>query len=333
MSLVSLEQKITDLRRCDQSGCNRWWYKTDFKTVAKDTPDVFLKCPYCREAKPKPTQYWHGDLIGPREPSYDYPAKMPPTPHMHPLPLNPSGSRQSSTKRQMSGDLLANTPTQNKKLKQYQQQTQWLTSDQATPATTPTASIAETARMVRKDSIQSAASPITAKVVPSPETPLAHFERHLEEWQVCKGRSETFMQKELKVAEENLESLQKNIPKIERKVQDFQKQLAEAQEELERMEKFQKGMDALAAEALVDKGKHKTIREEWKPFPMKHVQLAWAENNRCSEAWQKAVNDRATAQKCETEIKQKIEKILEERKELETFGRLYMSSLPPSNGA
>jgi hypothetical protein len=122
MSLVSPTQKLSDLRRCDQSGCNRWWYKTDFKVVAKDTPDVFLKCPYCREAKPKPTKYWHGDLTGPREPSYDYPAKMPPTPHMHPLPLNPSGSRQSSTKRQMSGDLLANTPTQNKKLKLYQQQ-------------------------------------------------------------------------------------------------------------------------------------------------------------------------------------------------------------------
>jgi DNA repair exonuclease SbcCD ATPase subunit len=141
------------------------------------------------------------------------------------------------------------------------------------------------------------------------------------------------MQKELRVAEENLESLQKNIPKIERKVQDFQKQLAEAQEEPERLEQFQKDSDAAAEKARVHLGKHKAIREEWKPFPMKHVQLAWAENNRCSEAWQKAVNDRATAQKCEIETKQKIEKILEERKQLETFSRLYMSSLPLSNGA
>jgi DNA repair exonuclease SbcCD ATPase subunit len=186
--------------------------------------------------------------------------------------------------------------------------------------------------MVRKDSLQSTASPTTTKVAPGPETPLAHFERHLEEWQACKGRPDTLMQKELRAAEEDLESLQKNIPKIERKVQEFQKQLAGAQEELERMEKFQKGTDALAEETGFE-GKHKAIREEWKPFPMKHVQLAWAENNRCSEAWQKAVNDRATAQKCETETKQKIEKILEERKQLETFGRLYMSSLSPSNGA
>jgi DNA repair exonuclease SbcCD ATPase subunit len=187
--------------------------------------------------------------------------------------------------------------------------------------------------MVRKDSIQSAASSITAKVVPGPETPLAHFERHLEEWQACKGRPDEFMQKELRVAEENLESLQKNILKIERKAQDFQKQLAEAQEELERMEQFQKDSDAAAEKAGVHQGRHKAIREEWKAFPMKHVQLAWAENNRCSEAWQNAVNDRAKAQKIEMDAKQKIEKILEERKELETFGRLYMSSLPPSSGA
>jgi small-conductance mechanosensitive channel len=212
-------------------------------------------------------------------------------------------------------------------------QAQWLTSDQATPATTPTASVAEIARMVRKDSIHSAASPTTAKVVPGPETPLAHFERHLEEWQACKGHPETFMQKELRTAEEDLESLKQNTPKIERAVKEFQQQHVAAQEELERMEQFQKDSDAAAEKAGVHLGRHKAIREEWKAFPMKHVQLAWAENNRCSEAWQKAVNDRATAQKCEIETKQKIEKILEGRKELETFGRLYKSSLPSSNGA
>jgi small-conductance mechanosensitive channel len=167
-------------------------------------------------------------------------------------------------------------------------QAQWLTSDQATPATTPTASVAEIARMVRKDSIHSAASPTTAKVVPGPETPLAHFERHLEEWQACKGHPETFMQKELRTAEEDLESLKQNTPKIERAVKEFQQQHVAAQEELERMEQFQKDSDAAAEKAGVHLGRHKAIREEWKAFPMKHVQLAWAENNRCSEAWQKA---------------------------------------------
>jgi hypothetical protein len=124
MSLVSLEQKLSELRRCDKDGCGRWWHKSDFKFTADETYDNFFKCPHCREAKPKPTKYWHGDLTGPREPPYEYPARMPRSSQVHPLPLNPSGDRQSSTKRQMSGssDLLANTPTQNKKLKMYQQQ-------------------------------------------------------------------------------------------------------------------------------------------------------------------------------------------------------------------
>jgi hypothetical protein len=125
MSLVSLEQKLSDLRRCDIDGCGRWWRKSDFKLVAEETDDAFYKCPHCREAKPTPTKYWHGDLTGPREPPYEYPARMPRTSQTHhPLPPNPASDRQPSTKRQMSGsgDLLANTPTQNKKLKFYQQQ-------------------------------------------------------------------------------------------------------------------------------------------------------------------------------------------------------------------
>jgi hypothetical protein len=125
MSLVSVEQKLTDLRRCDKDGCGRWWHKSDFKLVADETDDIFYKCPHCREARATPTKYWHGDLTGPREPPYEYPARMPRTSQTHhPLPLNPSSDRQTSTKRQMSGsgDLLANTPTQNKKLKMYQQQ-------------------------------------------------------------------------------------------------------------------------------------------------------------------------------------------------------------------
>jgi DNA repair exonuclease SbcCD ATPase subunit len=186
--------------------------------------------------------------------------------------------------------------------------------------------------MIRKDSIQSVSSPVTAKVDPGREALRARVDRHYEAWQACKGHPETFMQKELRVAEENLESLQKNTPKIERAVKEFQQQHVAAQEELERMESFQKRMDALAEETRFE-GKHKAIREEWKPFPMKHVQRAWAENKRGSDAWQKAVNDRATAQKCEMDVKQKIEKILKERKELEEFGKLYMCRPPLSNGA
>jgi DNA repair exonuclease SbcCD ATPase subunit len=185
--------------------------------------------------------------------------------------------------------------------------------------------------MVRKDSLGSTASPTTAKAEPSYEILYANMQRHYEEWKSCKGRPEDFMQKELRAAEENLESLQKNIPKIERAVKDTQQQHTEAQEELKRMEVFQEELDASAAKARLSQGSHKEIKDSWYPESRKHVHLAWEENNRCSKAWQKAVNHRAETQRYEMEVKQKIEKIQEERKQLEKFGD-YFVALPP-NGA
>jgi DNA repair exonuclease SbcCD ATPase subunit len=186
--------------------------------------------------------------------------------------------------------------------------------------------------MVRKDSLGSTVSPTTAKAEPSYEILYSNMQRHYEEWKSCKGRPDEFMQKELRVAEENLESLQKNIPKIELAVKDTQQQHTEAQEELKRMEVFQEELDASAAKARLSQGRHKDIKDQWYMESRKHVQVAWEENNRCSKAWQKAVNDRAEAQRIEMEAKQKIEKIQEERKQLEKFGG-YLSSLHSSNGA
>ena len=121
MAFASLvEVKLADLRRCDKDGCNRWWHKTDFKLIGNDSHNIFLKCPHCRGARTNPTKYWHGPPSGPREPAYDYPAKMPQTPQMHPPPPNSSGDRRSSAKRQFSGDSRAATPTQNKKPKSQQ---------------------------------------------------------------------------------------------------------------------------------------------------------------------------------------------------------------------
>jgi hypothetical protein len=123
MAFASLDKiKLADPRRCDKDGCNRWWHKSNFGLVSNDTYDIYLKCPHCREARTYPTKYWHGGLDGPREPAYVYPAKMPQTPQMHPLPPNPSGDRQTSAKRQMSGGTLTPTPSQNKKPKLHQQQ-------------------------------------------------------------------------------------------------------------------------------------------------------------------------------------------------------------------
>jgi hypothetical protein len=186
--------------------------------------------------------------------------------------------------------------------------------------------------MVRKDSLGSTVSPTTAKAEPSYEILYSNMQRHYEEWKSCKGRPDEFMQKELRVAEENLEFLQKNIPKIERAVKESQEQHVAAQEDLKRKEVFQEELDASAAKARLHQGRHKDIKEEWYMGSRKHVQVAWEENNRCSKAWQKAVNDRAETQRIEMEEKQKIETIKEERKHLEKFGG-YLSSLPSSNGA
>jgi DNA repair exonuclease SbcCD ATPase subunit len=185
--------------------------------------------------------------------------------------------------------------------------------------------------MVRKDSLASTSSPTTAKAEPSYEILYANMQRHYEEWKACKGRPGDFMEKELRVAEENLESLQKNIPKIERAVKESQEQHTEAQEDLKRKEVFQEELDASAAKARLHEGRHKPIRDQWYMPSRKHVQMAWEENNRCSKAWQKAVNDRAEAQRIEMEAKQKIENIQEERKQLKKFGEYFVTL--PSNGA
>jgi hypothetical protein len=100
---------------------------------------------------------------------------------------------------------------------------------------------------------------------------------------------------------------------------------------LKRKEVFQEELDASAAKARLSQGSHKEIKDSWYPESRKHVHLAWEENNRCSKAWQKAVNHRAETQRYEMEVKQKIEKIQEERKQLEKFGD-YFVALPP-NGA
>lgn len=118
MALASPEVKPLDLLRCDRDGCNRWWRRSDLKTLGSDG---FQKCPHCREVKTTPTKYWIGGVSGPRETAYDYPARTPP---MHPLPLKPPGDRSNSVKRSVPGDSPTATPTPNKKPRthQYQQQ-------------------------------------------------------------------------------------------------------------------------------------------------------------------------------------------------------------------
>ncbi|KAH0288065.1 hypothetical protein M436DRAFT_81646 [Aureobasidium namibiae CBS 147.97] len=324
MAFASLvEVKLADLRRCDKDGCNRWWHKTDFKLIGHDSHNIFLKCPHCREARTNPTKYWHGPPSGPREPAYDYPAKMPQTPLMPSLPSSSPGDRRSSTKRQMSSESTAATPTQNKKPK----------PQQATPAPTPTTSVAKTAKMVRKDSLGSTVAPATAKGELNLELLQSSTKRHFEEWKACKGRPATYMQKELEDAQTHLKTMQNSTPKIERTVRETQQKQAAAQAGLKRFEQLQEDNLISARKAGAHEGIHKPIMDTWLMQSKKHVQLAWEENNRCSKAWQTAMSDRAEARRIETEQKQKIENILEERKQLENFG-VYVSALPAeSNGA
>lgn len=182
--------------------------------------------------------------------------------------------------------------------------------------------------MVHKASLGSIASPAAVKAEPSIDLVLSVTKRHYEEWKACKGCPATHKQKELTAAEENLKALQSRALSIERTVQETQKQQTAAQEELKRCEVMQEEIDAAVKKARIDEGRHKSIKDQWyPPGPRKHVQVAWESNNRCSQAWQTAMSDRAEARRIETEQKQKIEKILEERKQLEKFG-VYVSALP-----
>lgn len=182
--------------------------------------------------------------------------------------------------------------------------------------------------MVRKASLGSTVSPAAVKAEPSIDLVVSITKRHYEEWKACKGCPATHKQKELAAAEENLKVLQSRALSIERTVQETQKQQAATQAELKRFEVMQEDIDAAVAKVGIFEGRHKSIKDQWyPPGPRKHVQVAWENNNRCSQAWQTAMSDRAEAQRIEADAKQKIEKILEERKQLEKFG-VYVSALP-----
>lgn len=181
--------------------------------------------------------------------------------------------------------------------------------------------------MVRKDSLGSTVGRATMKAELNLELLQSTTKRHCEAWNACKGCPATYMQKELEDAETHLRTMQNSTPKIERTVQETQKQQAAAQEELKRFEQLQEDNLASARKAGAHEGRHKPIMDKWLMESKKHVQLAWEENNRCSKAWQNAMSDRADARRIEAEAKQKIEKILEERKQLEGFG-VYVSAIP-----
>lgn len=184
--------------------------------------------------------------------------------------------------------------------------------------------------MIRKDSLGSTASPATVKAEPSLDLVVSNTKRHFEAWKACKGCPATYMQKELAAAEENLKVLQSRALSIERSVQETQKQHSAAQEDLKRWEVLQEDIDAAVHKAGIFEGRHKSIKDQWYPGSRGHAQSAWEKNNRCSQAWQTALSDRANAQRIETEAKQKIEKILEERKQLEKFG-MYVSAMPAAS--
>jgi len=177
-------------------------------------------------------------------------------------------------------------------------------------------------------------APAAVKVERSRDLVKSNVDRHFDEWKACKGCPATHKQKEFAAAEENLKVLQSRALSIERTVQETQKQQAAAQEQLKRYEVMQEEIDAAVNKAGIHEERHKSIMDQWyPPGPRKHVQTAWENNNRCSQAWQTAMSDRAEAQRIEAEAKQKIEKILEERKQLEAYG-VYVSALPAeSNGA
>ena len=101
---------------------------------------------------------------------------------------------------------------------------------------------------------------------------------------------------------------------------------------MKRMEVLQEELEASAAKARARQGRHKAISDKWITEARKHPQLAYEDNNRCSKAWQDALNDKAKASRVEMAAKQKVERILEERKQLEGFS-LYMTALPASNSA
>lgn len=335
MEITSPEVKPLDLLRCDRDGCNRWWKKADLKTLGSDG---FQKCPHCREVKTTPTKYWIGGVSGPREQAYDYPAR---TPQMHPLPLKSPADRSNSVKRPVPGDSPTATPTQNKRPRNSQHQQQvgvegglfnllsWLLiSDQTTPI--KTSSVAETARMERKDSLQSiTASPAESKATPSREAVRLKSDFFFAAWESCKGCPDSHLQKELKEAEANLEKLQSSIPRIERKVQESRRQHEAAEADLKRKEVFQEELDKSIAKAGLDEGDHKPIKDGWYIRSRQHAQLAFEKNSRLSKAWQDAVKDKADALKLEKNMKQKIEDIKEERKHLKSFAEIM--SLPPSS--
>ncbi|KAG9949488.1 hypothetical protein KCU85_g4179, partial [Aureobasidium melanogenum] len=316
MALASPEVKLSDLLRCDQDGCNKWWRRLDLKTSGSNN---FRRCPHCREANITPTKYWIGGLSGPREPAYPYPAR---TPQMYPLPLKTPTDRPSSTKRQLPGDSPSPSPTQNKKPRNNQHQ------QQSSPM--KSLCVAEVARMERKDSLQSTpATPTASKTEASLDEEVLNT---LAAWKACKGCPDVHLQKELKDAEENLRKVRESIPKIERKVKETQKELDAAGEFLKKCEVLVEDIDkAIGKAGGLDVGQHKVVKQDWCFRPRKHAQLAYEENNRCSKSWQNAVQDRADATRLENQVKERIERIHEERKQLKKFGE-YVSVLPSSSG-
>ncbi|CAD0107973.1 unnamed protein product, partial [Aureobasidium uvarum] len=311
-----------ELLRCDKGGCNKWWKKSDLKTIGNSD---FQKCPHCREVNTTPTKYWIGGVSGPKEPAYDYPARMPQTPQIHPLPVKVPAERTSSVKRQISGSSPISTPTQNKKAR--------TSLHQLTPV--QVLGVIEPAKMERSNSLQ---NPTTAAGLPSKEPGLETFRSRSDHlfaaWKACKGCPDLRKEKELKDAEERLKMLHNSIPKIERKVQEAQKEQQATMADLKRKEVFQEKLDALVADGELDQGEHKPIKDKWYMSARQHVQLAYEKNNRASKTLQNARKDMAEAKTLEMNQRHQIDVVKEERCQLQGFGE-FMSNciLPSSKGA
>ncbi|KAH0129494.1 hypothetical protein KCU67_g17021, partial [Aureobasidium melanogenum] len=127
--------------------------------------------------------------------------------------------------------------------------------------------------------------------------------------------------------------VRESIPRIDRKVKETQRELDAAGAFLKQMEQLSEDIDKAVAKAGgLNEGKHKIVKDDWYLRPKKHGQLAYEENSRCSKSWEKAVQDRADATRLENEVKQKIDRIHEERQQLKKFGE-YVSVLPSSTNA
>ncbi|KAI4721318.1 hypothetical protein E4T48_02434 [Aureobasidium sp. EXF-10727] len=309
-----------DLLRCDQDGCNKWWRKADLKILGTDG---FQKCPHCREVNTTPTKYWIGGLSGPyREQSYDYPARMPQTPQTHSLPLKGPADRTGSAKRQISSSSPMSTSPQNKKARTSLQQS---TPIKAT-------GVAEPAKMERKDSLQGTLA--TPSKEPSLEMFRSKSDHLFVAWKACKGCPDLHKEKELKEAEGRLRVLHSSVPKNERTVQESQNEQQATMADLKKKEVFQEKLDALIAEAELDRGEHKTIKDRWYMSARQHVQLAYERNNRASKTLEDARKQMAEAKTLEMNARQQVDAVKAERNQLKGFAE-FMSNciLPSSKGA